>query len=190
MDTRDSLTVRTVSALQRLADLETRGRSVPVEKSGVLKSALGELELALEELRTASEQLNELMDDISGARAAAQKTQTEFTEFRDAVPLPCVLTDDSGQILEANPAAGALLNVNRRHLAGKPLALYMMERDHFFRLIASIQKLAEPATAELIVRPRERKPRPMSIRASRLEEADRLCWFFSDVRSPKEESSL
>ena len=182
MNTRESLTIRTVSAFQRLADLETRGRRVAGEKAGVLKTALRELEMALEELRTANEQLTELVEDVSGARAAAQKMRAELSEFRDVVPLACVLTDDAGQIAEANPAAGELLNVAPRHLGGKPLSLYISDRDRFFRMIASAGRPLEPSSADLIVRPRERKPRPMKVRVSRLEQGEKLCWFFEDGR--------
>jgi PAS domain S-box-containing protein len=181
MDARESLTVRTVSALQRLADLESRGRTVTGEKAGVLKTALRELEAALEELRTASEQLNELMDGMAVARHNVSKTEAEFREFRDALPIACVWTDATGQIVDANPLAGDLLNVAAKHLRGKPLALYMVDRDQFFRMIATAERQLGSPSATLEVRPRERKARPVAVHVSLLREAGALSWFFQEA---------
>lgn len=186
MDTRESLTVRTVTALQRLADLENRGRTLTGPKAGVLKSALHELESALEELRVASEHLNEMMDTVAEARADAGKVEALFEEFREVLPVSCLLTDAAGQIADANSAAGDLLNVAPRHLNGKPLSLYMVQRDQFFTLMRAARLAPELARAELMVRPRERKPRVMSVQLVQLRRDDRLCWFLQDpTRQPQ-----
>ena len=180
MDMRESLTVRTVSALQRLADLEARGKTVTGPKAGVLKTALRELEASLEELRTASEQLNELMDEVAGIKVGSARLETQLAEFREAVPIPCILTDVQGAIWETNVRAGDLLNVAPRHLAGKPLSLYMVHRDEFFALMNGLKFGDHSPAATLMVRPRERKPRLMDTTVTRLPEADRLCWFFRE----------
>ncbi len=183
MDPRESLTVRTVSALQRLADLEERGKTVTGTKSGVLKTALRELEASLEELRTASEQLNEAMDEVAGVKISSARLEAQLVEFREAVPLPCVLTDARGLIGEANTRAGDLLNVAPRHLSGKPLSLYMVNRDEFFALMNGLKFGDHSPAAPLVLRPRERKPRAMTTTVTRLREAERLCWFFQDLPS-------
>ena len=178
MDMRESLTVRTVTALQRLADLEERGKTLAGPKAGVLKTALRELESALEELRVASEQLNVMVDEMAETRSEAKKVEAEFEEFRQLLPVGCVLTDEQGTILQANSAAGELLNVAPRHLVGKPLSLYMVERDRFFTLINSLRLTNDRITGELPVRPRERKPRMMSMHLGRVKDTDNMYWFF------------
>lgn len=180
MDMRESLTVRTVSALQRLADLEAREKTLAGSKTGVLRTALRELEASLEELRTASEQLNQLMDDVAAAREGSAKLESQLGEFREALPLPCVLTDAQGVIVESNVRAGDLLNVAPRHLGGKPLALYMVHRDQFFALVNALRFGDRPPAEELLLRPRERKPRAMMVDVARLHSADRVAWFFRD----------
>jgi len=181
MDTRESLTVRTVTALQRLADLEERGRALPGPKAGVLKTALRELETALEELRRASEQLNVMVDEIAEARSSARKVEAEFDSFRELLPVGCVVTDRQGQIISANVTAGELLNVAPRHLAGKPLSLYVAQRDQFFSMLNELRFTSEKVRGELVVRPRERKPRNMSVQLGQLGDCDQLCWFFQEV---------
>lgn len=183
MDTRESLTVRTVSALRRLADLEERGKTVTGARADVLKTALRELEASLEELRTASEQLNEAMDELAGVRIGSARLEAQLVEFREAVPLPCVLTDAGGVISDANVRAGDLLNVAPRHLSGKPLSLYMVNRDEFFALMNGLKFDDHSVAAALLVRPRERKARAMTTTVTRLREADRLCWFFQEPGS-------
>jgi PAS domain-containing protein len=183
MDMRESLTVRTVTALQRLADLEERGKTLAGPKAGVLKTALRELETALEELRVASEQLNIMVDEMAEVRSDAKKVEAEFDEFRELLPLGCVLTDTDGTILQANGAAGDLLNVAPRHLVGKPLSLYMVDRDRFFKMISMIRLSPERLTNELAVRPRERKPRVMSLQLGRGRASSDLYWFFQEPAS-------
>ena len=180
MDMRESLTVRTVTALQRLADLEERGKMLSGPKAGVLKTALQELETALEELRVASEHLNTMVDEIGEARSDAKKIEAEFGEFRNLLPLGCVTTDAQGNILDANTTAGEILNVAPRHLAGKPLSLYMVERDRFFTMLNGSRFTTERVRGDLAVRPRERKPRTMVVQLSHAAKSDQLYWFFQE----------
>jgi PAS domain-containing protein len=181
MDSRESLTVRTVTAMQRLADLEERGKTLAGPKAAVLRTALRELETALEELRVASEQLNVTVDEMAEARADAQKVEEEFDEFRQLLPLSCVWTDPQGLIVSANVAAGELLNVAPRHLAGKPLSLYIVDRDSFFGMLNHLRLAPDRVQRELTVRPRERKPRVMTAQLARLATSDQLCWFFQEA---------
>ena len=180
MDMRESLTVRTVTALQRLADLEERGKTLSGPRAGVLKTALQELESALEELRVASEHLNTMVDEMTEARSDAKKIEAEFGEFRNLLPVGCVTTDTQGHIVDANTTAGEILNVAPRHLAGKPLSLYMVERDRFFSMLNGSRFTTERVRGELAVRPRERKPRMMAVQLGHAAKSDQLYWFFQE----------
>lgn len=180
MDIRESLTVRTVTALRRLADLEERGKALSGPKAHVLTTALRELEMALEELRVASEQLNEMVDEMAETRSGASRAENRLSEFRNFVPVSCVQTDRGGRILDANMAAGELLNVAPRHLSGKPLSLYMVERDRFFEILNGIRPSTHMVRGELAIRPRERKPRVMGLQLSYASQDDELYWFFQD----------
>jgi PAS domain-containing protein len=180
MDLHESLTVRTVTALQRLADLEERGKTLAGPRATVLKTALRELEGALEELRVASEHLNEMVDQMAESRLEGKKAAAQFTEFRDVMPLGCVESGPTGEIVDANKAAGDLLNVAPRHLVGKPLSLYMVDRDRFFGMLNLLKLTREPVRQDLVVRPRERKPRLVSVRLVQLEDGNGLYWFLHE----------
>ena len=181
MDMRESLTVRTVTALQRLADLEERGKMLSGPRAGVLKTALQELERALEELRVASEHLNTMVDEMAEARSVVKKIEAEFDEFRNLVPVGCVTTDTQGYIVDANTMAGDILNVAPRHLAGRPLSLYMVERDRFFSMLNGSRFTTERVRGELAVRPRERKPRMMAVQLGHAAKSEQLYWFFQEA---------
>ena len=178
MDVRESLTVRTVTALRRLAALEEKGKNLTEPRSSVLKTALRELESALEELRVASEQLNEMVDQMAEARTDAKRVEARFDEFRNLLPIACICTDRDGQILDANAVAGELLNVAPRHLSGKPLSLYMVDRDRFFTMMTGVKLSHDRIRGDLGVRPREKKPRLMAVQLT--QAGEEFFWFFSE----------
>jgi PAS domain-containing protein len=187
MDLHESLTLRTVSALQRLADLEERGRGLAGPKAAVLRTALRELEGALEELRVATEQLNDVVEEMAGARFEAKHIEAQFTAFRNLLPLGCFVTDPDGAIMAANSAAGDLLNVAPRHLVGKPLSLYMTDRDRFFGMLSTLRLTREAVRSELGVRPRERKPRTMTMHLTQGHDAQQLYWFLQEPLSTSQD---
>ena len=184
MDTRESLTVRTATAFQRLADLEEKGRTLAGPRATVVKIALRELEAALEELRVATEQLSETVSEMAQARLDVQRVESQFNEFRNLLPVASITTDRHGQILDANAAAGDLLNVAARHLPGKPLSLYMVDRDRFFSMLNGIRFTSEAVRSDLGVRPRERKSRPMVVQMGPHRGTDNVCWFFLEPAGP------
>jgi PAS domain-containing protein len=180
MNTAQSLTVRAAVARQRLADLERRGASATGSEARLLKVALKELDLVLEELKTASEQLYGMMDELAATRHDADLRDRQFDELREILPVSCVLMDDGGLIVTANGAASELLNVATRHLHGKPLLLFINEREAYFNVIATARQVKSRLKADITIRPRERKPRVMTAQISLLEHRALWCWFFQE----------
>jgi PAS domain-containing protein len=117
---------------------------------------------------------------MSGARFEAMQLDAEFTAFRNLLPVGCIITDPAGAIVSANSAAGELLNVAARHLAGKPLSLYMVERDRFFGMLSTLRLTRETVQDALVVRPRERKPRSMSVQLAQIQDIPQLYWFLQE----------
>src|SRR6476620_10843736 len=110
MDTLQILTLKTATAIGRLADLQRRADHAPEKAGPVIKPALRELTMALEQLQTQ-------MDELSALRWSALDVQRRLDEFADAVPTPCVWTDVAGVIAEGNDAACALLNISKQRLS-------------------------------------------------------------------------
>jgi PAS domain-containing protein len=178
-----NLTLRTATAVGRLAELQRRADRTPDKPSAVTRTALQELSTALEELQVANEQLQIQVDELSAMREASADAQQARDEFANAVPIPGVWTNGAGVIEKGNDAASQLLNIGKHHLAGKPLMLFVTDRAALF---GAVRSLCETATLpsvdiEITVRPRERRPRKMRLRGCRLDHDERCVWFLHDL---------
>jgi PAS domain-containing protein len=181
MDTLQILTLKTATAMGRLADLQRRADHAPEKTSPVVKPALRELSVALEELQVANEQLQAHVDAAAAARWSAAAIQRRLDEFACIVPTPCVWTDIAGVIEDGNEAACMLLNVSRQRLAGKPFMLFVTDREALFAAMRTLREgSASTVEAEMVVRPRERRPRRLRLVGHRLEHDARYAWFLQE----------
>lgn len=183
MNTIESLNIRTTAARSRLTELERR-----LEKSGtpgpVVKPALKELSAAIEELLVANEQLSQHADELAASRHDATATKARHDEFIDVMPIPCIWTDEQGAIERANEATAAMLNVAARRLTGKPLSLFVSDRVAFFDALDALRsERSRVIEIEVLLRPRERRPRQMRLTGRILQHDRRLCWMLRDSAS-------
>jgi PAS domain-containing protein len=181
MGTLRNLTLRTATAVGRLAELQRRAERV--EKPPLLaKSALAELSTALEELQVANEALQLQIDELAAAREQASSTQHALDEFADAMPMAVLWTDIAGVIEKGNDAASQLLNVGKHYLQGKPLMLFVTDRAVLFGALRAVSELngGTAVDVEVTLRPRERRPRKMQLRGQRLDHDTRCVWFLHE----------
>lgn len=140
------------SALFRLAALKERAQSGPARATRLLSDIqrlAGELEHTLTDLQQSVARQAELQQQ---AAVASRRSELLF----ELLPVPCVLLDNDGTVLDANPPAIEMLNVSHRHLTGKPFHLFLAgERDRF---LARLQALDDAAGERwpAVIRPRER----------------------------------
>ncbi|HEY7498845.1 MAG TPA: PAS domain-containing protein [Vicinamibacterales bacterium] len=175
-----SLVARAAAAQKRLALLEGRVDVGSKPSAEMMKAALRELGEVLDALRVATEQLHAASDDLMAARRDAVAHAERYRELHEGLPVPCILTDPEACVDEANGHAAALLNVARPYLTGKPLLLFMPERDQYFRMLERI-RVDGSTTDRATLRPRDRKPRTVSIGVTALANQARWCWVFSEV---------
>jgi PAS domain-containing protein len=178
-----NLTLRTATAVGRLADLQRRADRTPDKPpSAVTKAALQELSTALEELQVANEQLQIQIDELAATRAESTVAQQAREEFANAVPIPVLWTNGAGVIEKGNDAASQLLNIGRHHLAGKPMMLFVSDRATLFGAVRSLCEMGnvQSVDVELTIRPRERRPRRMRLRGCHLEHDERCVWFLHE----------
>src|SRR3954451_19675186 len=81
MDTLQILTLKTATAIGRLADLQRRADHAPHKAAPVIKPALRELTGALEELQVANEHLQSQVDELAALRWSALDLQRRLDEF-------------------------------------------------------------------------------------------------------------
>ena len=183
MGTLHSLTLRTATAVGRLAELQRRAERTTDKPSPIAKSALAELSTALEELQVANEALQTQLDELNAIRTNVENTQRANDEFAQALPIAVLWTDRLGVIEKGNDTASQLLNIGKYHLQGKPLMLFITDRGPLF---AALRALCEsegvPAVdIDITVRPRERRPRKMKLCGRRLQHDIRCVWFLHDA---------
>lgn len=175
-----SLTIRTNAAVGRLADLERRAALAGSTTTPVIRPALKELGVALEELKAANEHLQAQVSELAAVREQNSELARRLEEFTQVVPIVCVWTDRDGLIVEANNAAAQLFNVARPRLAGKPMMLFLGDRQAFF---SALRALEVPGAADveltMDVRPRERRSRAVRLTGRVMKEDHRLCWFIT-----------
>ncbi len=178
MTTLQMLTLRRNAALGKLATLQRRAERLTAPAASVMTSALHELNAALEEMQVATEQLQSQVEELAEARHDAERIRRLFSEYIDLVPVPCVWTREEGAIDQANTAAAELLNVSAQRLCGRPLMLFLTERERFGEGVAALdQGLARTVELLVVIRPRERRPRAVRLVGRRLESDNRRCWF-------------
>src|SRR4051812_30504630 len=115
-----------------------------------------ELASSIAELRATEEELVRRNDDLADALLEAEaERQRYFTLLRSA-PIAYVLTDAGGKVLDANPNAARLLNVETRFLLDKPLAVFVtLDRRRDFReALARCRVGGTPLALELELAPR------------------------------------
>jgi PAS domain-containing protein len=183
MGTLHNLTLRTATAVGRLAELQRRADRVAERPSLLAKSALAELSTVIEMLQVANEALQSQIDDLAAARERASNTQHALEEFANAMPMAVLWTDIGGVILKGNDAASQLLNIGKHHLQGKPLMLFVTDRPVLFEALRSLDEIkgGPPVNVEVTVRPRERRPRKMQLSGHHLQHDGRCVWFLHEL---------
>jgi PAS domain-containing protein len=178
-----NLTLRTATAVGRLAELQRRAERLTDKPSPIVKSALAELSTALEELQVANEALQTQLDELNAVRSSVESVQRANDEFAQALPIAALWTDRAGVIERGNDAASQLLNIGKYHLQGKPLMLFITDRGPLFAALRSLcDAQSVPAVdIDITVRPRERRPRRMKLCGRRLQHDVRCVWFLHDA---------
>lgn len=186
MSTLQSLTLKRTSALGKLTTLRRRAERLTGADAPVVTAAIAELESALEEVQVATEQLQAQVEELAAERHEADHARRQLGEFVDSVPVPCLWTSREGAIEGANPAAADLLNVSQQRLTGRPLILFLADRQAFEQAISALnQGISRIVTLDMMLRPRERRPRFVRLTGRRLPSHVRLCWFVTQAEMPE-----
>ncbi len=193
MGTLHNLTLRTATAVGRLAELQRRAEGIANKQgSPVTKAAIQELSTALEELQVANEALQTQVDELATIREEAMAAARALDEFTTAMPVAVLWTDRSGVIERGNDTASQLLNIGRHHLQGKPLMLFVTDRQILFGALRTLVESpgATSIDVEITVRPRERRPRKMQLSGRRLEHDPRCVWFLHEPRTSEQQPAV
>jgi PAS domain-containing protein len=144
------------AALHRLASLEESASGQEPRRTGerlnleTLRRLNADLQRALIEVEEAAASYEHLR---SSAAHAAWRADLLFV----VSPVPYVVLERSGAVVDANPAAAQKLNLSHRHLVGKPFELFVgSDRANFVKRLGSLDSGEWVTKWPLTIRPRER----------------------------------
>jgi PAS domain-containing protein len=169
---------------RELSQLRTRAlkldRLRPAPDAGLVQV----VEEALASCAVLLQDLAELHIERQLLRTEADEQTAAWEHLFDLLPLPCVVTDSRGEILNANPEAGRLLNVTARRLKGRQLLLFTESREALGALLHQVASAEEPVRASLMIRPRERKAveTVVVLAAASPKQSGARLWFFTSHR--------
>jgi len=178
------------AAYQRLEALSQKGRDLPAGYRKVVDEALQQLSTALEELQVTGEELQQQNEELLVLQNQLEKQRQRYQDLFEFAPDGYLVTDPDGLIVQANRAAGQLLNVHLEHLTQRPLIGYVApwDRDAFYTCLEGVAQ-AEVREWELDLLPRDRRPFPAALTVAPERDADgrvvRLRWLLRDVSDSK-----
>ncbi|MBI2209571.1 MAG: PAS domain-containing protein [Deltaproteobacteria bacterium] len=115
--------------LQIIGEIQDR-----VEKKLERRSTAGapgpSREEALEELRTCVEELRVVGEELKHQNEELARERYRYSDLFDFAPDAYLVTDPEGTIREANQAAVKLFHCPQNFLIGKPLAVFVADREH------------------------------------------------------------
>jgi PAS domain S-box-containing protein len=123
------------------------------------REMVAELHTSLEELLVMDEELRQQNEELTAVHQELITQRRRYQELFEFAPDGYLVTDRRGVIYEANHAAAALLNTPPRLLAGKPLMLYIAQKDQpafYHRLHALQQRRLSRLEWQATIRPYER----------------------------------
>ncbi len=119
---------------------------------------------ALDEILAESlDACDSLLHNLAGAHLACEELRHEVKAeawnrqyLLDRMPVACVSTDEGSLIHNANQPAAQLFNISPKHLRGRLLLHFSVDRPAFGRLLQALPSPGSHLEAFMPVRPRER----------------------------------
>ncbi|MGH9279176.1 MAG: PAS domain S-box protein, partial [Acidimicrobiales bacterium] len=154
---------------QRLAELLAEASAAPVPGDLRFGQIVQELTTGVEELLVAEEELRRQAEELSASRNVIDAERERYAELFAFAPDAYLVTDEQGEIAEANDQASAMLGVPPQFLVGKLLVGFVDESARrTFRTILRTLREAPAEVEEQYVRlhPRDGVPFIAAVRAA------------------------
>ncbi|WP_353932157.1 PAS domain S-box protein [Okeanomitos corallinicola TIOX110] len=148
-----------------------------------------ELEQTIEELQVVEEEICQQNEQILVASQIADLERQRYYNLFELTPYGYLITSKLGIIEEANQAASTLLSVDQKYLVGKPLQIFITQKEHedFISQLADTQQIQE---WEIYLQPRQGKIFPASVRVTSIYNTQGQhtgwSWLISDISKNKQ----
>jgi PAS domain S-box-containing protein len=169
---------------QSQKDLESR----VAERTATLVQANQELQVTLAELQTVEEALCQQNEELATSCQLVELERQRYHDLFEFAPDGYLVTDDRGNIREANCVAAALLSVPQQYLIGKPLLIFIAqeERQAFQARLSHLQSVRD---WEVYLQPRDGTPFPVAIAMTLIHSSQgqpaNLHWLLRDISDRK-----
>nr|WP_242035759.1 MULTISPECIES: ATP-binding protein [unclassified Leptolyngbya] len=146
----------------------------------------------MEELQVSQEFLHQQNEELAAAYEALAAEQRRYQELFEFAPDGYLITDTEGKIQEANRAASTLLNVPQKYLVGKPLAIYVpeKERQDFRSQLAQMPQVERLQEWTVCLQPRHKHPFHAALTVTTVFDSRgnvvSLRWLVRDISDRKQ----
>ncbi|QKQ72430.1 ATP-binding protein [Nostoc sp. TCL240-02] len=180
-----------VALLQRQSEQQKAQEDIEV-----ITDVFKELYLALEEMQIVNEDLQQQNEELFNAQQSLIAQGQRYQELFEEVPDAYLVTDSRGVIQEANSAVQNILNISKNLLLGKPLGIFVLEKEliAFHLKLTHLSDRAETPDWktqewEVNLRPRNKTPiiAAMKVAAIRNQQGNLvgLRWLLRDISESK-----
>ena len=183
----DEFYSRLTAARLRAAQLCLRMWQSLTHPQQLLVECLEELYAALKHLELAYEALSQQNNELATAYELVEVERQRYQNLFELVPNPYLVTNRKGIIQEANQPAATLLNVPQRFLVGKPLAMFVLQKERRAFLVKLANLHQENLGQEWEVRLQPRNSNSIDASLSVTTVGDRegrrlmLGWILRDI---------
>jgi PAS domain S-box-containing protein len=165
------------------ADLQTRIQQLLPSEQPLLAEVCEELQISLEEMQVANEELIE-------TRKLVEIERQHYQDLFEFAPDGYLVTDLNGTIQDVNQSAATLLNLPKKFLIGKPLVVFVAQRDRptFLQQVDRIP-MAEKLAFFVDLQPRNKATLPAAITVVSVQQPTKtgtLRWMVRDITQQRQ----
>jgi PAS domain S-box-containing protein len=135
------------------------------EESRNAATPIDELLRTYEELSVAEEELRSQNEELFRAHQLAEGDREHYRDLFERAPVPYIVTDSRGVILQANHSAATLLRYRAERLLGKPFAVFTQDacRRRFRSTLIELRSASENVTIGLNIQARGSRIIPVEV---------------------------
>lgn len=131
--------------------------------------------------------LQQAVSQHTALRREVEAASTRAGLLFDLSPVPCLIVDEAGTIVEANGAATRFFNTSLRYLHAKSFDLFLgADRESFNTWLRGLSQATTSERRRVQLRPREQRPKP-AIVVGMPETSGRVALMVLDLAGVREE---
>lgn len=154
------------------------------------------LSTILEEFSITLEELYQQQQELVTINNASDSELQHYRELFECTSEAYFVTNLTGEIHTANPAASMMLNISPTYLIGKPLTVFVAEshRKVFSNQLEQVIQSSQSMGWDVQLQPRHGEPFPAAIAVSPIRDNHRnltgLRWLISDISQRQQAEAL